>query len=234
MPLGVLLAAPGCAWGLYLSQKEKCVLAASPAPGWAQWGSKGQGCAQPGGELLLLTACILSRLFLPFPSDLFQVPPCFDAGMSDAISVAAERCCTLLGATGLAAGRGECQPLWLLAPGSPVPLPSKCCRSLLLFQAVISNPQLSVSRWVGKRACGPNRALPLRARALLALLGLQKGMKKGHVAGGWGRSWGTEVALNCPGQSSRVGWMLLLMWNQLLWALLPFGCWVLWERDLCG
>lgn len=49
-----------------------------------------------------------------------------------------------------------------------------------------------------------------------------------------GDSSAISVALNCLGQSYRVGWMLLLGWNQLLWSLLPFGCWAGWERDLYG
>ena len=49
--------------------------------------SKGQGCAQLGVEFLLLTACILSRLFLPFPSDLLQVFRCFNVEMLNDIFV---------------------------------------------------------------------------------------------------------------------------------------------------
>lgn len=41
-----------------------------------------------------------------------------------------------------------------------------------------------------------------------------------------GNSSAVSVALNCPGQSCRVGWVLLLRWNLLLWSLLPFSCWV--------
>lgn len=62
--------------GLFLSQKEKCVLAASPA----RDGSEGQSCAL-GVEFLLLAACTVSRLVLHFPSSLLQVFPSSKAEM---------------------------------------------------------------------------------------------------------------------------------------------------------
>lgn len=53
-----------------------------------------------------------------------------------------------------------------------------------------------------------------------------------------GNSSAVSVALNCPGQSCRVGWVLLLRWNLLLWSLLPFSCWVgedpVWLRLPCS
>lgn len=62
-------------WGLVCPPKRRnvCWLLHQP---WAELdvcSSEGQSCAQLGVEFLLLTAHILSRLFLPFPSDLLQV-----------------------------------------------------------------------------------------------------------------------------------------------------------------
>lgn len=86
-PVGALLAAPGCSlaaaalgtrlqpllMGACVPPKRRNVRWLLHQP-WAELGvcgSKGQGCAQLGVEFLPLTACILARLFLPFPCHLF-------------------------------------------------------------------------------------------------------------------------------------------------------------------
>lgn len=102
-PFGAPLAVPGCflaaaaleAWpqpplmGACVSPKRRnvCWLLRQP---WAELdvcSSEGQSCAQLGVEFLLLTACILSRLFLPFPSDLLQVFPRFNVEVLNGVFV---------------------------------------------------------------------------------------------------------------------------------------------------
>lgn len=158
----------------------------------------------------------------------------------------------MLGAAGPKAGRDEWQPLQLLALGSLMTL------LLLLLLSCIPVPVCSAN------AAGASHYfmwLSQNCTVICVSLGQNESTwtkscppteSQGTVWVFWDAeryeerpcSWrmGTElgdgsaiaVALNRPRQSHRVGWMLLLGWNQLLWSLLPFSCWAGWERDLCG